>query len=375
MKKIIFHLDDSKNFRGGERQVLYLASELEKLGCRNFVVCRKNSLLEKEAGERRLESFDIPYFSEWDPVSALLLALEIKQKMKAFDADALPIIHSHTGHTAATAWLAGFLLDGVRIAHRRVDFPVSGRSAVLKYVKSDAVIAVSEAIKKILLAGGISEKKIAVIPSSVNLADFESSAGEDYRNRLLANLKLGADSMLIGSLMALVPHKDPLNLVKAAKRTVSARPECHFLLAGEGHLLDEAKTAVKTLSLENNFHFLGYCRENIEFLKGLDIFVLSSREEGLGSSIIEAMAAGLPVVGTDAGGIPELIQNNFNGFITPRESPEPLADALLKLAGDAELRRRFSANSLARSRDYSSVKMAQETLKLYEKTLENFKPR
>jgi glycosyltransferase involved in cell wall biosynthesis len=372
MTKLVFHVDDSRNLRGGERQVLYLAAELEKLGCTNRIVCRSGSPLDREAQGRGIETIHLPFLFEGDPVSVGRLAREVKNAVARLGLESLPILHAHTGHAAAAVQAAGRKAPSLRIVHRRVDFRLPKKaSSTRKYAGADIVIALSKAIETILVGAGIDGSKIRVIPSAVDLAAFGGSPNPDFKERLFRDFGIPSASLLIGSLMAMVPHKDPLNLVAAAEMAVRADKRCHFLIAGEGPLLQEARTMVKKLGVEGHVHLPGQREDNADLLRVFDLFVLSSREEGLGSALLEAMACGLPLVGTDAGGIPELIEDGRNGFVVPKENPAALAGAILRLAGDAELRARTGKASLEMSRRYSTERMAQATIAVYEEALRN----
>ncbi|MDD8027233.1 MAG: glycosyltransferase family 4 protein [Acidobacteriota bacterium] len=367
MNKVVFHVDDSRNLRGGERQVLYLATGLEKLGGRSFIVCRARSPLDKEARKLGIETIHVPFLFEGDILSAFLLARRIKAVIRRLGPGTLPILHAHTGHAAAAVHLAGRFIPALKIVHRRVDFRPGGSSAsIRKYQNADLVIALSAAIERILTESGVDGRKIRVIPSAVDLAAFERSPDGGIRKRLWGELNIPADALVIGSLMAMVPHKDPLNLIAAAEKVVQADDHCRFIIAGEGPLLEIARALVERLGMTDRIHLPGYRGDNADLLRAMDVFVLSSREEGLGSSIIEAMAGGLPVVGTDAGGIPELIEDGRNGFVVPKENPEALAQAILRLAGDADMRAGMGRSSYEMSRQYSIERMAAETLAAYD---------
>ncbi|MBP7796571.1 MAG: glycosyltransferase family 4 protein [Elusimicrobiales bacterium] len=355
---ITFHLDDSKNLRGGERQVLYLAEELKKLGVENYIVTRKNSPLYFKSKEKTIKTLTLPYLFEWDIISAAMLAYKIKSINKS---KKKVIIHSHTGHTSSLAFLASFFIKAKIIVHRRVDFKIkTSFLSRIKYTKADYIISISEAIKKILIEYGIDKNKIIVIPSSFRLEKKE-----------LKKIVFKDKKIIIGSLIALVPHKDPLNLIRAAKIVIESNNNCFFVVGGEGPLKDESAKLIKDLGITDNFQLTGYVEDNASFLNSLDIFILPSREEGLGSVLIEAMNFGLPLVGTDAGGIPEIIENGYNGFVVPRENPQKLAEAILMLIKDKELREKFGKNSFERSKNFTSEIMAKRTLEVYEKAVKD----
>ena len=372
----VLHLDDGKELRGGQRQLLYLAKELQELGHDNVVVCRDGSPLHAAAMRKGLKVLTLPYYFEWDPVSALLL----RRAVRAIPAgDAPPVLHAHTSHAAAMAWLASVGTDCVRLAHRRVDFIPGSLTARLKYSRAHGVIAISGAVRDILLKAGVPEEKIAVVNSTIDLDDTPWGLGEfeAYRSaaraELAAELSIQKDAFWAGSLIALVPHKDPENMVRAAAEVLKRAPGAYFLVAGEGPLADTTARRARLLRIQDRFLLLGYRRDPYKVLAALDAFVLSSAEEGMGSVLVEAMNASLPIVATTAGGITDVIEDGANGLTVPPRDPAALAAALLRVIGDPALRSALAAEAHRRREDFSSPRMAALTLKCYETAIENFK--
>ncbi len=369
---IAFHLDDGKELRGGQRQALHLAAELNKSGHRNIVVCRENSPIEKAAAQKNLETINLPYIFEWDILSAFKLAKKIK------NLNARPILHSHTAHTAAMSYLTSLFCPAIRIVHRRVDFKIKkGLSARVKYLKADKIIALSKAIKRILLSGGINENKISIVPSAADIANvpWTEKNFKEYKEKskkeISEKFNIEKDSFWIGSLIALVPHKAPENFIKSAKIVLEKYPRTRFILAGRGELSAKLKYLARKLHIQNNFHIIGYQTDSHRVLSALDLFVLPSKEEGLGSVLIEAMNAKLPIVATNAGGITDLIENEKNGLTVEKENPEKLAKAQIKLIEDENLRNALAEEGYKRRINFSSQKMAEATLKIYEETIKN----
>ncbi|GAB4032696.1 MAG: glycosyltransferase [Elusimicrobiota bacterium] len=369
MNRIIFHLDDSKNLRGGERQVLYLARESLSLGEKNYIVARNDSPLLDKARLLNIPNFTLPYLFEWDPISAILLALKAR---KICGKNSLPIFHSHTGHTPAISFLASLIMKSARIAHRRVDFPLKKNIlSRLKYSTCDAIIAISLAIKKILLASGLDEKQIKVINSSFSIR--ENTSQQSKRKEMEKAFNLTEKTLIAGSLIALQPHKDPLNLIRAAALCLKKDKNIFFLLGGEGPLRSACEQEIYRLGVGESFKMLGEVKENIAFLKAIDIFILPSREEGLGSVLLEAMACAVPIAATNAGGIPELVVPGLNGLLAEKENPEALANIILQISSDRILREKFSSGSLKKVEEFSPKEMAAKTIKVYDEILENFK--
>lgn len=372
----VFHLDDGRELRGGQRQLLYLAKELQDLGHDNTVVCRHGSPLHAAAQRKSLKVLTLPYYFEWDPVSALLL----RRTLKALPAqDSPPVLHSHTSHTAAISWLASAGMNCVRVAHRRVDFIPGSFAARFKYSRAHSVIAISGPVKDILLKAGVPDEKIAVVNSTIDLDDTPWGPGEleAYRSaaraELAAELSIPKDAFWAGSLIALVPHKDPENMVRAAAKALAEVPDMYFVVAGQGPLQERTAHLARMLKIQDRFILIGYRDDPYKILAALDLFVLSSAEEGMGSVMVEAMNASLPIAATTAGGITDVVENGANGLTVPPRDPDALAAAIVRLAKEPGLRADLSAEAHRRREDFSSPRMATLTLKCYETAIENFK--
>ena len=372
----VFHLDDGRELRGGQRQVLYLVKELNRLGLDNTVVCRRGSPLHAAALRKGFKILTLPYYFEWDPVSSLLL----RRALRSLPQESLPpILHAHTSHAAAISWLASAGLDCVRVAHRRVDFVPGSLTARLKYGKAHSVIAISCAVREILLRAGVPAEKVSVVNSAIDLDDTSWKPGmfgtyrTNARAELAAEFAIPKNAFWAGSLIALVPHKDPENMARAAARVLKAAPNTYFLVAGKGPLAERTARLAKMLKIQDHFLLVGYREDPYKVLAALDMFVLSSAGEGMGSVLVEAMNASLPIVATTAGGITEVIEDGANGLTVPPRDPAALAAAQLRVLGDKALRERLAAEGHRRREDFSSPRMAALTLKCYERAVEGLK--
>ncbi|MCM2304934.1 MAG: glycosyltransferase, partial [Elusimicrobia bacterium] len=287
----IYHLDAEPGLRGGERQLLYLAAALRARGRRNVVCARRGGELEAEA---RRQGFETARASA---------AVVLRARSDG------GIVHAHTGHAAGTAALAAWAGLPV-VAHRRVDFPVSGLSARWKYGAAGKVVCVSGAIADIMKAAGTPASRLAVIPDGLPATAEESRwAGVDparfapptpearaaFRRELAAEFNFPPDALLIGNLAALVPHKDHAALLAAAVIVLLQRPKVKFLIAGRGPEEHSLFESIKRMGLLGKVILLGHREDPAPLLKALDIYVQSSWGEGMGSVLIEAAACGVPV--------------------------------------------------------------------------------
>jgi glycosyltransferase involved in cell wall biosynthesis len=371
-RSTLFHVDAERGFRGGERQLLYLAAALRARGRRNVVYCRAGQELEAEAKRQGFETRSLPFLNEWDPVSAWRLASAARRE------DA--VIHAHTGHAAGLGALAS--LRGVPlVAHRRVDFPVGKIACALKYRRAGRTVAVSEAIAKILRGAGLPGSRLAVVPDALPVTHEENawtqsptleyappSAAEkkEIRARLAAELGVDPAAAWVGNLAALVPHKDHDTLLAAAVIVLMRRPRTRFLIAGRGPEAARLTDSVNRMGLVGKVLFLGQRSDSVNLLKSLDVYVQSSWGEGMGSVLIEAAACGVPIAATQAGGIPEVVENGATGLLVPPRAPEALADAILSLIEYPARARGLADEGRRRLPRYGLSRMAADMEKIYD---------
>jgi glycosyltransferase involved in cell wall biosynthesis len=371
-RSTLFHIDAERGFRGGERQLLYLAAALRARGRRNVVYCRAGGELEAEARRQGFETRTLPFLNEWDPFSAWRLASDALREGA--------VVHSHTGHAAGIAALAA--LRGVPfVAHRRVDFPVGGLARALKYGRAGRTVAVSGAIAEILRSSGLPAGSISVVPDGLPVTAEESGWSQtpasefappspaekkELRRALAAELGLDPAADWVGNLAALVPHKDHDTLLAAAVIVLLKRPCARFLIAGRGP--EEARLAesVDRMGLSGKVLLLGHRSDPLRVMKALDVYVQSSWGEGMGSVLIEAAACGVPVAATRAGGIPEVVEHEATGLLVAPRSPEALADAILELLQDPEKARGLAEEGRRRLPRFGLTRMADDMEKIYD---------
>src|SRR6185295_11184586 len=176
---------------------------------------------------------------------------------------------------------------------------------------------------------------------------------------------------IVGNVAALVAHKGQRHLINAVPLVLREEPDARFVILGEGPLRATLEHQVKTLHLEKHVVLPGFRDDVLSCIKAVDLFVMSSETEGLGTSLLDAMAAGKPTIGTDVGGIPEAIEDRVTGLIVPPNDPALLARAIVKLLKDGALAKRMGQAGLARAKKLFSVeKMVDGTIEAYRKLLQ-----
>lgn len=355
----VLHIDSEKSWRGGQQQVLYLVEGLKSYD--NIVACPPQSPLEERAKASGLRVLPVRMRGEWD-------FLAISQLRKIIRRNRIRIVHLHSPHAHALGLLGAKLAGSCRVViSRRVDFHIGNNIlSRMKYLRADKIIAISQRVKQVLMADGVPGDKIAVVYSGVDIGKFQNVEG-DY---LFSELGIDRDKPIIGNIAALAWHKDHKTLIEAARIVVDRFPGVIFLIVGDGPLYREIEVLIRSLHLEEQVKLLGFRRDVPEILSILSLFVLSSSWEGLGTSLLDAFASRIPVVATNVGGIPEVVENGRNGILVPPGNPHALAEAIMRLLQDRVLAGRLGKEGFRLVRGKFNVqKMVGQTRKIYEELL------
>jgi glycosyltransferase involved in cell wall biosynthesis len=272
------------------------------------------------------------------------------------------VVHLHDPHAVSAGMLAR-RLAGPRplVGTRRVDFALRGLLSRRKYGACDRVIAVSEAIAAVLRRGGIASERVRVVYEGV--PDRPAQAGGQ---EALRELGIPADVPVVGNVAALTGHKDQATLLAAAARVVARLPEVRFLIVGEGELRGRLEALSRELGLERRCVFAGFRADLDRLIPAFTVFCLSSHMEGLGTSLLDAMAFGVPVVATAAGGIPEAVTDGVTGRLVPPRDPDALAAALVEVLADPARRAAWGRAGRQRFEErFTADRMVEATLATY----------
>jgi len=186
--------------------------------------------------------------------------------------------------------------------------------------------------------------------------------------KLHEELWLPHHAPIVGNVAALVPHKGHRHLIEAAALVVRQVPDARFVIAGEGELRPALERQIKEHHLEKHVLLAGFRPDVLSLHKAFDIFAMSSVTEGLGTSLLDAMACEKPVVATAAGGIPEVVADGETGFIVPPRDHQAMAGAIVRLLKDPALQQRQGTAGRARVQDrFSADRMLRDTLRVYQR--------
>jgi L-malate glycosyltransferase len=353
------HIDTARTWRGGQNQVLVTVLGLRALGHRTMLVAHPTGELRRRSKEG-LDLIPLAPRTELD----LSAAWRISRLIKQLQPD---IVHAHDPHGVAMAALALSMSTERRkpplVAARRVDFHLRGSSlSRWKYRQVDCFICVSEVIRRMLVTDGIPLERTVVVNEGIDLEHVSAAPP----TALHEELWLPHDAPIIGNVAALVPHKGQKHLIDAAVLVVREVPDARFIIAGEGELRATLERQIRDHGLEKHVILLGFRPDVLSLHKAFDLFVMSSVTEGLGTSLLDAMACGKPIVATAAGGIPEVIEDGLTGVLVEPRNPPAMAAAIIRLLGDPTLRRQLGEACLATVRErFSAERMVLDTLRVY----------
>lgn len=353
----VLHLSSEKTWRGGEQQIAYLIGELQKSGVKSFVALRKGSSFEGFCKKNQIPYIALKFGNEFD----VSTALGVK---KYANENKVDLVHIHTAKGHGLAVLASVLgMKAPLILSKRTDFPIKSNfysSFKFNYPDIKKILCVSGKIKEIIDPKLNDPSKSVAVHSGVDLAKFKF----EKKNFFHELLNLPSGIKLVGNTSAIAPHKDYFTFVDVAELVCKEDENVRFLIIGSGPLENDVRSYVKKKNLESKVLFTGFISNLSEVLFNLDVFLITSEEEGLGTSILDAHACGVPVVATRAGGIPEIVIDGVTGTTAEVRDVESLAKAVRERLQDGKV---FEAGEFVKS--FSKEATAEKTLRIYKDVL------
>ena len=339
---LIAHINLAKGFRGGERQTELLIRSLAARGHRQRLIGRRDEPLAARCSD--VPGLDIVP----GPANVVAGALALR---------GASLVHVHEARALQAAYLRSLVHTTPYVVTRRCQKGPSRswlnrtmyRRAARIVVLSDAIGASLNALDPGLHLDKIPDSTSALAADEGRVRELRRSWGRDF---------------IVGHVGALVDsHKGQRQLIAVARHLRASQPDIAFIFVGGG--ADELAFRKEAGDLDN-VHFAGEVADVGNYLAAFDLFAYPSRHEGLGSTLLDAMAFGLPVIATRVGGIPEIVSEGVNGFLCEPDDIAGLMAAVLTLRADGKLRERFAVTNRLKARDYSAEIMADRYLALYE---------
>jgi len=362
----ILQLSSPLSWRGGEQQLWYLQTSIEPEKWTSHIACPQQSALHQRLVQ---EAPQTPFcLLPTNIHTGLIAAWKLTRYCKKHR---IELIHCHDARAHAIAYLAVVIWRNriPLIVSRKVDFAVKAtRSSRKKYLNPwiKRYLCVSRAVQAILTQT-VEQERCEVIYDGIDVARYQRTFPQDVRQEL----SLSPKAKLVICVAALADHKDHATLLKAAQAL--ARKDTYFLLVGTGALQEILQKQCQQYGLQQHVIFLGQRDDVPHLLNNSDLFLMTSKTEGLCQSILEAMAAGLPVVATAAGGIPEIVRHQKTGLLAPVGDAQQLAHYIDTLLNDVTYAKTLGthAKQWAEAFDYSQ--MAEKTCLAYETVLSAYK--
>jgi glycosyltransferase involved in cell wall biosynthesis len=357
----VLMVDSERTWRGGEAQLRLLIKGLLEEGVDVELAAPPGSAIYERTREFGVPFHPVSISGGVDVVSAWQLRGVIRRHGFRF-------VHSHASHAHGIAFMACAAiapdLRPFQVVSRRVDFAVATNSlSGLKYRRgADLYLAISSGVRNVLIECGIAPERIRLVPSGIDLEKFTHVGANDYVKK---EFGIADDTFVVGNVAALAPHKSQADFIRAARIVADRFPGTRFLIVGEGKLRRSLESLVQKLGLGNDVVLTGFREDPLEILSTFTCFVLSSYLEGLGTSVMDAQAMGVPVVATRTGGVPDIVEDGVTGLLVPPRDPQALAAAIGRLLDDENLRQGLAKQSLECSRGYDYRQMVYKTLDAY----------
>ena len=344
----IVHLASGREWRGGQRQVLILAAALhDSAQVDSVVVTGKGTLIAARLAAAGVPTYVTPWGLGLDPRVAMYATAALRPGA---------ILHAHDSHAHALADALSRMRRTPIVVTRRVTIPIKNPQ---RYRRADAVIAISEAVRELLLAADIPAERIHLIPDAVDIAHVTAD-----RAWPAEVARVAPDAPLIVAVAALTREKGVDSLLDAAMHLRSTHPTAHWIVLGEGPERAALESQRAALGIDDLVSLPGFVAEPEAILREAIVAVQPSRSEGLGSSVLDALALGVPVVATTAGGLPEALAHGGGVLVRPG-SPVELSAAVGRLLDDDAERRRLGAAGRVAAQHFGIDRLVQRTLDVY----------
>lgn len=366
-KTSVFEIIADSSLTGAPRHLLTLLSGIDRNKFVVSVILPEGELV-SELKKIKIPVFTVPMKGKSD----LVASSSIKKIIKKYEPD---IIHTHGQRAGLLGRLAVRDLPVTRIHTEHTytsNFKLDNSLLHWSHLRAMAMldrwthktIAVSNAVKTFLISAGITKAdKVLTIYNGIESQISKISAQQIKEFK--SQFGLTSSDLVIGTVGSLNKHKDTATLIRAFSTMIKKWPHLKLLLIGRGELQPQLKNLVKKLGISERVIFAGSMKDIDTAMSVFNIFILPSRSEAFGLTILEAMRANIPVIASRVGGIPEIITHNYNGMLVEHGDPKKLASAIMKLLNDKKLQKKFISHYSETLKKFSARSMIKQTEELY----------
>lgn len=328
----ILQWNSAKCLGGAEFRTLELVEYFLSVNYQVYIVCRKNTLFEQKVREKNLS-----YISFFNFVDEFLKVLFFVIKWRPH------IIHVHTGRDYTVALVIGIITSTPVVIHRRLFSKISSLTSFLIKISQSKVIAISKVVKDVLIKeNGLGNDKVEVIYNAIPKERLKVNLQNIERLKKIFSNGNRKIIISVGNLYPTKGFSDLIEVVKVLKEKIN---NFLVLIVGEGKERRKIEKLIKQYNLYDEVKLLGRREDVIDLLHIADCFVLLSYEEPFGVAFIEALACGVPVVGYNAGGVPEVVLDKEVGFLLPPHDIYSVAEKVYAILTDKELKQKLSFNA------------------------------
>ncbi|QSA96243.1 glycosyltransferase [Methylococcus sp. EFPC2] len=357
----VLHVEMGRYLYGGARQVAYLLDGLAQYPGEHVLACAQGAEIAGAIRNPAVKVCPLKFKGDLD----LGFIPRLRQLIRLEKPDLLHI-HSRRGDMLG-AW-AGWLENRPMIHSRRVDNPPGRFDLRRKFPLFRTIVTISEGIRQVLLQAGVPAEKVRCIPSAV---DTELYRPECDKASFLAEFGLRGGSPVLATVAQLIPRKGHTVLFDALPAVLARHPDVQVLIFGQGPLQEELQRSVRERGLDATVRFAGFRSDLPRIMPCFDILVHPAWMEGLGVSLLEAAACGVPIVACRAGGIPEAVRDGVNGYLVEPGDSRGLAEALLKLLDKPDRGRSYGAEGRSLVlQHYSIARMVRDNDRTYREILD-----
>ena len=325
----VVHLETGRHLYGGARQVLYLLEGLSREHLQSTLICPSDSAISVAATDLGIDVVSMPMFGDLDFGFGSRVAAYLRRTRP-------DLVHVHS-RRGADVWggIAALRAGVPAVLTRRVDNPDVALLGTLKYRLYRRVVAISGDIRKRLLRQGVPAGKLALVHSAVKAADAEPRLSQRQFRQLF---QISDQALVIAVIGQLIPRKGQAFMLAAWAEILASYHQARLILFGDGPDESRLRRQAARAGIEDSVIFAGYRADLRDYLGHADLLVHPVTREGLGVCLLEAQAAGVPLVASRVGGIPEAVDDQVTGTLVQSGDPAVIARAVIELLGHPERR-------------------------------------